>query len=201
MQWTRHPLGVYTLDLSNGPLREEIIFQLERAVAFTMATGADRELFALNALELVLLLCQRAGPSNKIIESDQPTRLCLEYIAANLKNKIKLSELAKVSGQSVSRLTQKFRQKTGLSPMQFLEQQRVERAMDLMARTDLKIQSIGEEVGFECPFYFSLRFRKHTGFNPRAFRIHAKAAKTILRRPNLHLNPADLQMLRQSGGS
>jgi AraC-like DNA-binding protein len=45
------------------------------------------------------------------------------------------------------------------------------RAGELLALSRQTIAEIADEVGFANPFYFTLRFKKHTGESPRAFRL------------------------------
>ncbi len=79
--------------------------------------------------------------------------------------------------------------------MQYLEQRRLDRAMELLGRTSMSVKDIAGAVGFENPFYFTLRFRKHTGYSPRRFRGQTSQPATILRRPGLRLNPDDRKLI------
>ena len=184
-----------------GTMRKKVVSTFRRAIAHAAGTEPDREAFALHALEELLLYCARIHEKTDLPHDDKPTQACLDHIAANLATPITLNSLAKLSGQSVSRLTQMFRQSTGLSPMQYLEQARLERAMGLLSRTDMQITLIAEQVGFNNPFYFSLRFRKHTGYSPRQFRSKTSEPVTIIRRPHVSLNPSDAGILKRPSSS
>jgi AraC-like DNA-binding protein len=48
--------------------------------------------------------------------------------------------------------------------------QRINRARQLLELTAMSIKEIAAEVGYENPFYFSLRFKKQTGTSPRDYR-------------------------------
>jgi AraC family transcriptional regulator, arabinose operon regulatory protein len=78
--------------------------------------------------------------------------------------------VANACNLSVSRLAHLFRAQVGLSPMQFLERERLERAKSLLELTPRQVGEIAREVGFEDAFHFSKRFRRWTGSSPRAFR-------------------------------
>ena len=194
LDWPGHPTGARTLFLPTGPARVKVVSLFRRIIRFTMAPDADRELFALNALEELLLWCRRVKPRPGAPSRDPLVQVCLDYITQQLKSVITLADLARISGQSVSRLTHRFRQQTGLSPMQYLEQRRLERAMELLGRTAMSVQNIAEAVGYANPFYFTLRFRKQTGYSPRTFRKRTTHATTILRRSDLPLNPNDREI-------
>jgi len=57
-----------------------------------------------------------------------------------------------------------------MPPQQFIEQQRIRRATELLEHSGYSIAEISSRVGFDSPFYFSRRFKKATGQSPRAFR-------------------------------
>jgi AraC family transcriptional regulator of arabinose operon len=195
LEWPGHSIGVRTLVVAAGPVRRSVVRLFRRIVHLTLSPAPDRELFALNALEELLLWCQRIKPQATAAVNDPRVHDCLEYISDNLRQVITLADLARVSRQSISRLTHQFRRQTGMTPMQYLEQRRLDRAMELLARTSMSIKDIAGTVGFENPFYFTLRFRKHSGFSPRAFRDRTSQPATILRRPGLYLNPDDRKFI------
>ena len=71
---------------------------------------------------------------------------------------------------SPSRLAHLFRSQTGQTPQQFVERERITRARQLLLLTSRTVAQIAGEVGYENPFYFTLRFKKHTGFSPTEWR-------------------------------
>ena len=78
---------------------------------------------------------------------------------------------------SASHLRHLFRAQTGDSLRQFHELQRLRRAKDLLAMSRLTVgREIAHELGFDNPFYFTLRFKKYTGENPTAI-PEARGAK------------------------
>jgi AraC family transcriptional regulator of arabinose operon len=137
-----------------------------------LATGAmrRREDLAMNALEEVLLRCQAANPLSDASRGDERVREAMEYICQNLARRIDLHDIAESAGLSVSRLAHLFRAETGVTCQQFLESRRLGRAVQLLELTPLSIKQIAIQVGFDNPFYFTLRFKKQTGVSPRAWR-------------------------------
>ena len=57
---------------------------------------------------------------------------------------------------------------------QFIENERMARAKQLLALTSRNVGAIAQEVGYENPFYFSLRFKKHTGVSPTDWRTRER---------------------------
>ncbi|MDR0839889.1 MAG: response regulator [Christensenellaceae bacterium] len=63
-----------------------------------------------------------------------------------------------------------FKQKTGMSYVQYLTETRLNRAVELLRETDEKTYIIAREVGYEEPNYFSYVFKKHYGLSPTQYR-------------------------------
>ncbi len=94
----------------------------------------------------------------------------LDYIDAHLGREITLAELAELVGISQFHFGRLFKQSLGLSPYQYLLQQRVERAKTLLKRTDKPIVAIALECGFNSHSHLGRKFRHLTGITPKAYR-------------------------------
>jgi AraC family transcriptional regulator of arabinose operon len=137
-----------------------------------VATGPDplRDRLAMNALEAVLLACDRINPTRRHWQTDPRLRQVLELIAAKLNQPLTVEGLADAARLSPSRLAHLFRAELGMPIMRYVETRRIERASQLLRMTPLSIKQVAEQVGFASPFYFSLRFKKATGRSPTAYR-------------------------------
>ncbi|NEQ50903.1 MAG: helix-turn-helix transcriptional regulator [Leptolyngbya sp. SIO3F4] len=94
----------------------------------------------------------------------------LDYIDAHLDREIKLAQLAQLLDMSQFHFSRLFKQSIGISPHQYLVQQRVERAKKLLKQTDRLIVDIALECGFNSHSHLSKQFRQVTGMSPKAFR-------------------------------
>lgn len=128
------------------------------------------DLLAMNALEEVLLWCDAANETQQP-PMDGPTQIVLDLISSRYAERLPLSLLGQKSGQSIARLTRQFRKYVGSSPQIVIEERRLERARQLLARTTLSIKEISAQTGFSSPFYFSLRFKAASGGSPRLYRM------------------------------
>lgn len=86
-----------------------------------------------------------------------------------------LEGLAEVAGLSRSAFAAKFKALVGESPLGYLRQLRVQRAMSLLARPGASILATAEAVGYTDPFVFSKAFKRVAGVSPREFRASAAA--------------------------
>ena len=128
------------------------------------------EAFAMNALEAVLLECDRQNPLAATSSYDERIRRAMDYLERNIARKTTLADIAGAVGLSSSRLAHLFREQTGQTPQQYLEGIRMQRASELLRRTGFSIKHIAGAVGYDSQFYFSQRFKARTKQSPSAFR-------------------------------
>jgi AraC family transcriptional regulator len=93
-----------------------------------------------------------------------------EYIHEYLGQDIMLSDLAQLLGMSQFHFGRCFKQSIGMSPHQYVIQQRVEKAKHLLSSTDLAIADIALQCGFNSQSHFGQWFRKVNGVTPKAYR-------------------------------
>jgi len=161
--------GIRRLHL-DGAAREAVATRFHECHRLASGALRRREELAMNALEEILLRCDAANPLSEASRGDERVREAMEYICQNLAQHISLRDIAESAGLSVSRLAHLFRAEAGVTPQQFLESQRLARAIQLLELTPLSIKQVAAHIGFDNPFYFTLRFKKHTGVSPRAWR-------------------------------
>ncbi len=94
----------------------------------------------------------------------------LDYVDAHLNSEIKLADLAQLVDMSQFHFGRLFKQSLGLSPHQYLLQQRVERAKQLLKQTSKSIMDIAFDCGFNSHSHLSRQFRQLTGITPKAYR-------------------------------
>ncbi|MDB9527671.1 AraC family transcriptional regulator [Oscillatoria sp. CS-180] len=95
----------------------------------------------------------------------------LDYIDAELAQDMKLADLAGLLDMSPFHFGRLFKQSMGISPHQYVIQQRIERAKHLLKKSDRAIIDIALECGFTSHSHLSKQFRKVVGTTPRNFRV------------------------------
>jgi AraC family transcriptional regulator len=95
------------------------------------------------------------------------------YIDANLKESIRLCDLAKVAGLSPQHFCRMFKVSVGMTPHRYVTEQRVERAKDMLRDGSLSLVDVALETGFPSQSHFGCTFRKVTGMTPGRFRAMA----------------------------
>ncbi|WP_026732489.1 AraC family transcriptional regulator [Fischerella sp. PCC 9605] len=97
-------------------------------------------------------------------------RQVLDYISVHLEQDIKLTDLAEIADISQCYFALLFKQSMGVTPWQYVMQQRIERAKDLLKQRDRSIANIAFLCGFSSQSHFTQQFRKLTGVTPKKYR-------------------------------
>lgn len=79
-------------------------------------------------------------------------------------------QLAEMCGMSVSGFAHQFKKEIGVSPREYILQQRLSAALFLLENTDRTVADISRRVGFEDNLYFSKFFRSRIGISPSDYR-------------------------------
>lgn len=94
----------------------------------------------------------------------------IKFMKENLVRCYSLKELASQLKYSVSHYSDQFKRKTGLSPMQYFNQLKIQKSCQYIYFTDMNIKEICNLVGFDDPYYFSRMFKKLMGLSPAKYR-------------------------------
>lgn len=98
----------------------------------------------------------------------------LEYIAANLSRPVSLTEIATIADMSAYHFARLFKVSIGLSPHQYVLNQRIESAKQLLLSGEDSVIDVALACGFNDPSSFSKTFRKATGVTPTQYRVSCK---------------------------
>ncbi len=142
---------------------------LEEANRLAWRQDQTDELLAMVTLEEVLIRAHRAG-SRPGVKRDPRIEMAVEYATKHLSEPLGLNEMAAAVNLSPSRFSHIFQLEMGISPCAFLERQRLALARQLLEISNLSIQEIAAQVGFENPFYFSNRFKRSFRMSPTEYR-------------------------------
>jgi AraC-like DNA-binding protein len=93
-----------------------------------------------------------------------------ELLQANLEGDLPLAQLAAECQLSTSHFSRAFRQTTGLAPHQWLMDQRVARAKDLLQTSQLPLAELAQVCGFADQAHFTRVFKQRVGASPGAWR-------------------------------
>ncbi len=94
----------------------------------------------------------------------------LDRIDSDAEGKTTVAELAEMLLVSSDHFTRIFRDSLGVTPLEYMNRVRVERALVLLAKTEGSMEEIAARAGFSGTSYFYRLFRSMVGASPLAFR-------------------------------
>ena len=92
------------------------------------------------------------------------------YISMNYTKDITTEELAKIEHLSCAHFRRLFKEKTGMTPTQYITAMRIRYAEQMLLETNFSVKEIANKVGFHDQLYFSKVFSKRYGVSPTDFR-------------------------------
>lgn len=95
----------------------------------------------------------------------------IQYIQAHYADPgLSIEVISKHSGLSQAYLCVIFKQKTGQTINQYINEYRINKAKDLMRNGNTRISEVARDTGFTVPDYFAKVFRKVTGMSPSEYK-------------------------------
>lgn len=130
---------------------------------------------AAGAARLAVVPLERSGGQAQFIVRETPcahTSLSpvIQWIESRLATIITVSRMAEFAMVSSRTLNRRFREQLGLSPLQWVIHARVARAQCLLEATDLPIEHVAAEVGFNSSTSLREHFLNIVGTNPTLYR-------------------------------
>ncbi len=107
------------------------------------------------------------------IHKDRTTLLADEvqlFLENNFNQPITNKMLEEVFHMHSNHIALAIKSTFGKTPLEVLQDIRIERAKQYLLRSDMDIQTISKEVGYNSEVYFSSRFKKITGISPQNYR-------------------------------
>ena len=174
-EWIRNGFFQKDNPVLNIGLNEEIIALYKRAIMIADAQEANYQQalagIVCNLLSMAIYLSRnrdfKRSDISSIINSAKIT------VQENI-NTIRPEDLAEATCMSYSRFRKIFKEYTGFSPLQYIQEVRVTMAKEMLTNTSKSIKEIAFELGYENKDYFFTVFKKLSGMTPVAYRRHTR---------------------------
>jgi transcriptional regulator GlxA family with amidase domain len=162
-----------------------VLAQITKSLLPSLGPGRGPHPLALDHLELILCahLLQRHGAArlrtvvNGGLAAWQQRR-ALELLRENLDGRVRLSDLARECELSVSHFARAYKTTFGTTPHRWLTHWRIDRAKDLLVRTNTPLADVAVQSGFGDQAAFNKTFRRVVGTTPGTWRReHARRGR------------------------
>ena len=143
--------------------------------------GLTNELRRNGQLQIFLsLIAESAGTQARPEEdkANQYVKRAVEFIQRNYCNPVKVTDVADYVCINRSYLYTLFEHSMGMSPQQFLTAFRLTRAAELLAVTQLPVESIALSCGYNDPLVFTKASKQMKGMSPSAYRKELQKGET-----------------------
>ncbi|SDS35691.1 AraC-type DNA-binding protein [Mucilaginibacter mallensis] len=98
-------------------------------------------------------------------------RETIVFMRDSITSKFTVANFANRYQLSMSYFSSLFRKSTGMSPMEYFIQLKIQRACQLLFSPHVKIKDIAINLGYDDPYYFSRLFKKTMGVSPESYRM------------------------------
>ncbi len=121
-------------------------------------------------LDILFLIITR---TNRIIKNSRNSKIdisaVLNYIAQNIST-LKPSDIAKNASYNPAYFSKLFKETMGITLVKYINQKRIDAAIQLITETEASINDIARSVGFSDTNYFFRLFKQYTGVTPLSLR-------------------------------
>ena len=111
-----------------------------------------------------------ASLMHHVQHADAAVRAAQDWIAGNYVHPSPVAQMIARSGLAERTFKRRFKAATGMSPIDYVQQVRLESAKTALEDTDQPVDAIGHAVGYDDPSSFRRLFRKRLGLSPSQYR-------------------------------
>ena len=151
-----------------------------------------------------LLLDESSAGLHRMAQADSPPQRISRAIAClkdHFRESLRVGDLAREAGMSNSSFHQRFRDLTGMSPLQYQKQLRLQEARKILRNERKDVGTVSRSVGYESPSQFSREYSRLFG-NPPVREV-SKVNSSLLARngkPNRKVSLNNVLAGRETGG-
>ncbi|WP_243644163.1 bifunctional transcriptional activator/DNA repair enzyme AdaA [Paenibacillus pinisoli] len=135
----------------------------KRSNAEVFATSAD-------AVSAGYRPCKRCKPAGERLPDEEWSAQIAAYVDHHYMEELDLATLSEICHGSPYHLHRTFKRTTGMTPLAYIQQIRMQHAARLLEETDSPVSRVGELVGIRNTPYFITLFKKTNGCTPAVFR-------------------------------
>ena len=122
--------------------------------------------------QLIQKICKSLGTSGAggALAEDSLVKKVAQYTDEHIGEPFSINDLAKTLFVSSAHLNRKFKKLTGKCVINFIQERRIRKAVELLSDPTLSVTEVAELVGFSSPNYFATNFKSQMGKSPSSFR-------------------------------
>jgi transcriptional regulator GlxA family with amidase domain len=146
-------------------------------LALAVVTDDHGKKVALDVAKVLLVVIKRQGGQAQfspmlaaVSAQDSPITQVQNHVIAHVEEAFNVEQLAGMANMSTRNFTRVFTRETGMTPMEFIQNARIDRAREQLENTDLPLKTIAFRSGFGSVRYMRLLFSEKLGLTPSQYR-------------------------------
>lgn len=170
----RWKIDLQQLHLKNS---QEMATTIDRLVTIAREDNKAKDIFAGFLLQELLIRLMQTQARNLLLQqyrslsSSHRFACVVQYIKNNLHQPITVTQLSKLACMSRPHFFRSFKREFGISPVGFMQQERLALAKSYLANPRLSVSEAAYKAGFNDVPYFTQLFKKCEGMTPGAYRL------------------------------
>lgn len=146
-------------------------YKVKDIISLTKLNNMVYALDILEYFEQILGVTCRELRNSTVKDTDDTVLKIKKYIEENFREEnLSLGEIAKIFNMSPNYICRIFKERTGSTLINYISSLKILQAKKLLVETDMKIGEISSELGYSSQYYFSMGFKKATGYSPKEYR-------------------------------
>ncbi len=113
---------------------------------------------------------------------DELVARCQLWAASNYREESPVSQMVALSALPERTFKRRFQQATGINPMEYIHKLRLEEAKQMLEASDMPVEAIAQEVGYQDASFFGRMFKRQVALTPAQYRRRFGALGAELRR-------------------
>lgn len=105
---------------------------------------------------------------------------CQRWLAEHYNLHAPVAEMTRRSGLGERSFKRRFRMATGMSPLEYVHNLRIEEARQLLEADSMAVEMIALEVGYEDSSFFNRLFKRRVGMTPAQYRRRFRSLRSLL---------------------
>lgn len=107
---------------------------------------------------------------NKVSYKDEIVKKSKLYVQENIEGEITLNIVAQYLNISKNYFCSMFKQETGINFLNYIVQQKIEKAKKMLVEENMKVYEVSERLGYNDTTYFSKIFKRNVGVTPQEYK-------------------------------
>lgn len=154
----------------------ELAQTINKLTSICSDSGIGKDILADLALqELIVRIIQTQHLSladEADIHSNNPLSFITGYIKANINEKIEVAHLSAQACMSKATFYRMFKREYGISPLEYIAQERIKKAKNLLKNPYMSVTAVCYECGFSDLNYFVRMFKSLEGITPKQYQLN-----------------------------